>query len=156
MVIRFLTQEEVVAEQERQLAVYGGGSPGILNGSTLGSAVAQPQASFSGQYLYEDLFAMATAYLVSLVKGHAFGNGNKRIGLASALVFLYLNGQLIELSNDEAVELVLTIISGERRRESASELLRTRAKPVAGVPDLEAATAWVHETYAAAFAVLAQ
>ncbi len=153
--IRFLTVEEVVGEQVRQLEVYGGGSPGILNRSAVDSSVAQAQASFGGEYLHEDVFEMGTAYLVSLVKNHAFANGNKRIGLSSALIFLYFNGQQIELTSDEAVALVLDIISGDRRKEAAAELLRSRATPIAA-GDMEAATAWVDQTYGPAFAELAK
>lgn len=157
---RFLTLEEIVAEQLRQLRNYGGGEPGIIKPATLESAWAAPQSTFGGEYLHEDVYAMAAASLVGFVMGHAFANGNKRIGLAVALEFLYVNGVEIEMTNDEAVRLVLAVIEAKsaERTEDAAAFLRTHSKPLAADCDrsLEAAADWVHGTYARAFEVLAQ
>lgn len=155
---KFLTVEEITAEQLRQLEKYGGGFNGIINPETVESACYAPQATFGGEYLYEDVYTMATAYLVSFVKGHAFANGNKRIGLASALEFLYVNGIVIDMSNDEAVALVLDVISGARRAPDAADCLKTHAQPLTDNIDrsLKAAIEWVHQAYAQAFEVLAQ
>jgi death on curing protein len=172
----FLSLEEIVAEQERQLAIYGGGFPGIINQGTLESAWAAPQHGFGDQYFHEDVFAMAAATLVGFVKGHAFANGNKRIGLAAALEFLYVNGYLIEASNDEAVELVLGLIANTTTAADAAAFFRSkrscRCHPSQAAVDcvesviavgegearaqlLAAAVVWVHGKYADAFAVLA-
>jgi len=48
--------------------------------------MAQPEARFGGEFLHEDLFAMAAAYLFHVVKNHPFVDGNKRVGLALALI----------------------------------------------------------------------
>lgn len=167
--MRFLTKSRVVAEQLNQLTTYGGGEPGVINAGTLDSAVEQPKASFGGQFLYGDAYEMASAYLVSLVKGHAFGNGNKRIGLASALMFLFSNGIIITASTDEAVDLVLDVISGKRSREQAAEFLRAHRSPVSDFHTLRIegmeddsellwgdASRWVNLTFADAFRILAQ
>ena len=83
----FLTLEKVLELHQDQLNVYGGSS-GIRDMGLLQSAVAMPQASFGGEYLHEDLFAMAAAYLYHLVQNHPFVDGNKRIGLLAMLAFL--------------------------------------------------------------------
>ena len=53
----------------------------------LESAVAQPQATFGGEFLHKDLFEMAAAYLFHIVQNHPFLDGNKRTGAVAALVF---------------------------------------------------------------------
>jgi death-on-curing protein len=166
--IRFLTKTQVVAEQLNQLTTYGGGEPGIVKPGTLDSAVEQPKQTFGGEFLHSDVHEMASAYLVSLVMGHAFANGNKRIGLASALIFLFANGTIIEATTDEVVALVLEVISGARSREDAAEFFRshvavfassTHALRIEGVDDatlVADGSAYVNNTFAEAFAILAQ
>ena len=54
-------------------------------------AVATPQASFGGEFVHEDLFAMAAAYAFHIAQNQPCLDGNKRTGLMAALVFLELN-----------------------------------------------------------------
>jgi death-on-curing protein len=68
------------------IEVYGG-SEGLRDEGLLGSAIAQPQTSFSHNYLYADLFEMAAAYLYHIVQNHPFYDGNKRTGAAAQLPF---------------------------------------------------------------------
>jgi death-on-curing family protein len=56
------------------------------------SALAQPEASFAGEWLHGDHYEMAAAYAYHLCQNHPFIDGNKRTALAAALVFLELNG----------------------------------------------------------------
>ncbi len=87
----FLQVEDVLLFHRDQIDLYGG-EHGVRDMGLLESAVAQPNAGFGGQYLHEDLFEMAAAYLFHLVKNHPLVDGNKRIGAVSALAFLKLNG----------------------------------------------------------------
>lgn len=87
----FLTVEDVLVIHEEQLARYGVGA-GVRDPGALDSAVATPRATFDGQLVHEDLFAMAAAYAFHIAQNQPFVDGNKRTGLAAALVFLDLNG----------------------------------------------------------------
>lgn len=87
----FLTLAEVIEVHVDQIRRYGGRA-GLRDMGLLQSALAQPQASFAGQWLHKDLYAMAAAYAYHLCQNHLFFDGNKRTGLASALVFIELNG----------------------------------------------------------------
>jgi death-on-curing protein len=89
--IRFLSVDEVVQLHEDQIRPYGGAS-GLRDISLLESAVAQPAATFEGRDLHPDLIDKAAAYAFHLCCDHPFVDGNKRVALASALVFLDLNG----------------------------------------------------------------
>ena len=62
----FLTVDDVFEIHEASLKRFGG-TDGIRDRGSLEAAVAQPQASFDGEYLYEDLFAMAAAYAFHIV-----------------------------------------------------------------------------------------
>ena len=70
---------------------------------------------------------MAAAYLFHLVKGHPFLDGNKRVGTASALVFLAMNGVLIEARDTELVDLVLGVAEGRVDKPSVADFFRSRA-----------------------------
>jgi len=111
-----LSVEDVEEIHEAQIARYGG-SAGLRDRALLESAVAMPQAAFGGESLHGDLFAMAAAYLYYLVKSHAFVDGNKRIGLAAALVFLDLNGRPIVHSTSRLAAATLDVASGHLTKD---------------------------------------
>ncbi len=91
MKLRFLTAERVKQLHADAIKNYGG-SEGLREPGMLDSAIAMPKAGYGGDYLHEDVFEMAAAYLYHLVQNHPFIDGNKRVGLDAALVFLKLNG----------------------------------------------------------------
>jgi len=76
---------------EDQIRNYGG-IYGVHDIKVLGSAIYMPESSFEGKYLHETVPAMAAAYAYHLCQTHPFMDGNKRVALASSLVFLDLNG----------------------------------------------------------------
>lgn len=89
--ITFLTLAEVIEIHTDQIQRYGG-SDGVRDMNLLSSAVAMPYASFSGSFLHSDIYEMAAAYAFHICQNHPFVDGNKRTALASALVFLEMNG----------------------------------------------------------------
>jgi death-on-curing protein len=52
---------------------------------------------------------LAAAYLVGLVRGHGFVDGNKRIGTAAMLVFLTLNRRPLHAPPAELYALVMSV-----------------------------------------------
>jgi death-on-curing protein len=109
-----------------QIEAYGG-SVGLRSIDLLESAIAQPQATFGGEFLHADIFQMAAAYLFHLVQNHPFVDGNKRIGLEAALVFLELNGLSIATSDEKLVELVLGVAQGQIDKQQIAEFFRSHA-----------------------------
>ncbi len=75
------------------LAAHGG-MQGLRDEALLESAVAAPQATMFGKPLTADPIEVAAAYLFYLCRNHAFLDGNKRVALATCLVFLSENGVL--------------------------------------------------------------
>jgi len=128
--IVFLTVEVVLTLHQRQLERYGG-SPGLRDRGLLESAVAQPQASFGGVLVHESLFEMAAAYLFHVVSNHAFVDGNKRVGLLAAQVFLHLNGIVLLHESEAFYELTMGVAEGRIDKSSvAAEFERiAKSKP---------------------------
>ena len=123
MTPEFLTVEDVLEIRALQVERFGG-SVGVRDQGLLESAVAQPQMTFGGEFVHADLFAMAAAYLFHLVQGHAFVDGNKRVGLLAALVFLDINGISIKGDSNALYELTLAVAAGRAGKEEVAGVLR--------------------------------
>lgn len=121
--IEFLTLAEAIEIHSDQLKHYGG-SEGIRDINLLSSAVAMPYASFSGDFLHKDIYEMAAAYAFHICQNHPFVDGNKRTALASALVFLAVNGISIEDPKEKLYEAMMKIASGKTKKEEFTEILR--------------------------------
>lgn len=123
---QFLTIDDVLESHAEQIDTYGG-SHGIRDIGLLQSTLAQPEATFGGQFLHADLFEMAAAYLFHIVQNHPFADGNKRVGLEAALLFLEINGHSIETTDEALVELVLQTAQGQTTKQQIAEFFRTHA-----------------------------
>ena len=108
--IRFLTLSEVLLIYEDQMRRYGG-AYGVRDLTLLSSAVYTPQATFERKYLHNGIPAMAAAYAYHICQNHALVDGNKRIALASALVFLDINGYVFKCSEDEIYKIIMDVAS---------------------------------------------
>jgi death-on-curing protein len=82
-----------------------------------------PESSFSGEYLHKSMYEMAAAYLFHLCQNHPFVDGNKRVGLASALVFLELNGVTLIDPGEELYDVVIKVTAGEFKKREIAEIL---------------------------------
>lgn len=119
----FLNVDDVLVIHGVQIERFGG-DDGVRDPGLLASAVGQPQLTFEGEFIHRDLHEMAAAYLFHLVSNHPFVDGNKRVGLASALVFLELNGFVVEHGTDELYELTMGIAEGALDKASATDKFR--------------------------------
>jgi death-on-curing protein len=120
----FLTLDDILESHQNQIETYGG-SHGIRDIGLLESAIAQPETSFGGQYLHADIFQMAAAYIYHLVMNHPFVDGNKRIGLEAALIFLEINNENLSASDEELVDLVLKTTAGQVGKREIAEFFRS-------------------------------
>jgi death on curing protein len=110
-----------------QLHRYGG-KYGIRDSGLADSAVATPQGSFGGTLLHEGPIEQAAAYLFHLCSNHPFLDGNKRVALATALVFLYLHGIEVYDRDDKLFELVMGVARSEVSKEETTTRLRELCK----------------------------
>ncbi len=123
----FLDVSDVLLVHADQIARYGG-EQGVRDMGLLESAVAQPQAAFSGQFLHADLFEMAAAYLFHIVNNHPFLDGNKRAGAVTALTFLDINGVEIEVFKGGIYELTLAVATGQTGKADIAAFFRSRSR----------------------------
>src|SRR4030043_305041 len=111
----FLTLAEVIAIHKDQIDNYGGKS-GIRDLSLLSFAIAVPQSTFDGKFLHEDFFDMAAAYAYHICQNHPFIDGNKRVALVAALLFLDFNGIEINDSYGVLYNAMMNIASDKMNR----------------------------------------
>lgn len=78
----------------------------------LGSAAARPRTSLFGEHAYPDLVTKAAALLHSVCGNDALVDGNERLAWLAAVVFLDVNGVVVDLPDDDAFTLVMGVAEG--------------------------------------------
>lgn len=115
---KFLSLDEVLELHADQIASFGG-TAGVRDEGLLESALAQPQATFGGQLLHPTISEQAAAYLYHIAMNHPFIDGNKRTSFATIDTFVRLNGYALNITDEEAYNLVMEVVNGQM---SKSEL----------------------------------
>jgi death-on-curing protein len=72
---------------------------------------------------------MAAAYLFHLAGNHPFVDGNKRVALSAALVFLRLNGFRIHANGEDLYQLVMSVAEGRSGKAEIAVFLKMHARP---------------------------
>ncbi len=122
----FLDLQAVLELHAFGLARWGG-LDGIRDEGALEGAIAQPQATFDGEFLHGDLFSMAAAYAFHIAESQAFIDGNKRTALLAAVVFLDLNGFRLPEPEDVLFVAMLEIADRKMTKSQLANLLRELA-----------------------------
>ena len=125
--MRYLYPKQILYLHEQIMAVSGG-SAGVRDQGLLESAVYRPQASFSGQDLYPDLFSKVAALGHSLITNHPFVDGNKRTGFEAMRLMLRLNGFDIHASIDAKFNFVMDIAKGMLREAAIADWLQKHSR----------------------------
>ena len=90
-----------------------GGSAGVRDLNLLDSALESAFQTFDGKDLYPSKEEKGARLGFGLVSNHAFVDGNKRIGLLVMISFLHINGIKIDCTDEELVDLGLSLASGK-------------------------------------------
>lgn len=74
----------------------------------------------------------AAAMMHSLIRNHAFIDGNKRTGVLAAILFYNLNGFQIDAAQEDVVALAVDIAEGQIDVEGIAGILKgwTKALPL--------------------------
>lgn len=136
---KFLHVEDVLSIHKRQLEAFGG-QDGIRDRGLLESAVAMPQATFGGEFLHEDIFAMAAAYAFHIAENQPFVDGNKRTAIVSTDVFLALNGVQLPTATSALYDAMIAIAERRMNKDGLASLFRQLVE--LPVPAREPPTAW--------------
>jgi death-on-curing protein len=122
----YLTAEQVLFVHYRLIRETGG-EHGVRDLGLLESAVARPQSTFDRQELYPDVFEKAAALMESLINNHPFVDGNKRTGIASAVLFLQQNGISFSAKNADLEKFTLRVASSKAGRSEITKWLKSHS-----------------------------
>jgi len=125
--IKFLNKDTILTFHQDQLKRYGG-KAGVRDEKLLESALAQPEASFGGEYVHKDLFHMAAAYGFHLCQNHPFYDGNKRTALIAMYTFLYVNGYQIVADKKSLFAVMMDLANGKVSKDALREYLKQNSK----------------------------
>jgi death-on-curing protein len=123
---RWITEEILFVIHAQQVERYGG-SHGVLDKNVVLGALHRPINRWS----YEesaDLGDLAASYLVAFAGSQGFNDGNKRTGLACALVFLGLNSVSFEADAEELYEVTLRVATRQIADNDVAIWFRQRIK----------------------------
>ena len=101
-------------------------------GALLDAALALPRQTFHGRPLYRTLYDKAGVLLRSMIKNHPFVDGNKRIGLSTTALFLFMNEHLFIASDEEMVQFALEVarIEPDMDWRDVADWIRSRTIPI--------------------------
>lgn len=121
---RWLTDTTVLAIHAQQIERFGG-AHGVRDQHVVLSALARPQQ----RWHYDasaDLADLAALYLVGLSQAQGFVDGNKRTGLACALVFLALNEAALHVDGAELYAVTMRVAMNQADVAEAATYFRVR------------------------------
>ena len=116
--VEYLTLEDVLG------MVNALGAGPVRDLGLLDSACHRPQAGFFGQEAYPTLSGKAAALMHSLACNHALVDGNKRLALLATVVFLRVTGHRLDLTDDEAFDLTMSVAAGQLDADGIEKCLR--------------------------------
>ena len=83
---------------------------------------------FDNKELYPSIEEKSARLGFNLVSNHAFVDGNKRIGLLVMLTFLEINNIKLSFTDDELVEIGLSLASGKMNYENLLDWIKKHKK----------------------------
>ncbi|HEY9404761.1 MAG TPA: type II toxin-antitoxin system death-on-curing family toxin [Pyrinomonadaceae bacterium] len=125
----WVREDVVLAVHLRQLAEHGGGE-GIRDEGLLQSALAKPQNLLAYGDPPPDLASLAAAYAYGIARNHPFIDGNKRMALIVARLFLLLNGIDLVATQEEKYSTFLALAAGELSEENVANWVRAHLDSV--------------------------
>lgn len=114
--MKTLSKRQVLLLHSSLLEAFGG-SDGVRDEGLLESALATPFQTFDGEPVYPSVQSKAAQLGFGLIRNHPFVDGNKRIGAHVMLVFLELNGIELHYNQQELIDIILSVASGETDRQ---------------------------------------
>ena len=121
----YLSAEQVLFLHDR-LIEETGGEHGVRDLGGLESALARPQAAFGDTEFYPDIFAKAAVLMDGLTRNHAFIDGNKRISIATAVLFLQVNGYRQTATNSELERFAIYVTTVKPSIDTITDWFRTK------------------------------
>ena len=114
--MKILSKRQILLLHSALIEAFGG-SDGVRDDGLLESALAAPFQTFDGEPIYPSVQSKAAQLGFGLIRNHPFVDGNKRIGANAMLVFLELNGIVLRYEQQELIDIILAVASGETGRQ---------------------------------------
>lgn len=124
---RWITEPTLLAIHAQQIERFGG-AHGIVDANVVLSALARP----INRWAYDpdsDFAELAAAYLTGFARSQGFRDGNKRTGLACALVFLAINGLAVHVPPAELISVTMAAALGKADDGEVSSYFREKISP---------------------------
>lgn len=118
-----LSLEFVLELHIDQIKTYGG-LHGVRDMPGLESALEQPFLEVFGEVLHPTIELQAAALVYHISRNHPFLDGNKRVAWACMETFLTLEGFMLEITDEDAYDLVNRIAQGEFEKAEIAERLQ--------------------------------
>jgi death-on-curing protein len=118
----WLSRQAVLAIHDILIAEHGGAT-GRVDDARLDAALGRPR----NRHAYEDadLFQLAAAYAFGIARDHPFPDGNKRVALTLAGVFLERNGWRLGAPEAEAAAMTIALAAGDVDEAAYADWLRS-------------------------------
>ncbi|OXS78104.1 type II toxin-antitoxin system death-on-curing family toxin [Domibacillus enclensis] len=100
---------------------------GVKEPALLDSAIERPFQTMFGESLYQDIFEKSTALFESLAKNHVFYNANKRTAFACMTYFLFINGRICVMNEQQASDMTVNFVTGELKFEEVVQLIKNNS-----------------------------
>ena len=117
--------KEKVLLLHKLIAQETGGSVGVRDEALLDSALESVLAGFGDREFYPTKEEKGARLGYTLISNHAFVDGNKRIGMYVMLTFLEVNGIRMKCTNEEVVEVGLSVASGAMGYDALLQWVRS-------------------------------
>lgn len=124
---RWIPKDAVLAIHDLLLAEHGG-LTGLQDEAALDAALAR--ARHKHQYGEPSLAELAAAYAFGIARSHPFADGNKRVALSCADVFLRLNGRRLTATEVDAVATFVELAAGGLDEDALAEWIEHRSEPL--------------------------
>lgn len=112
----------------KKLIDQTGGADGVRDLGLIESALQRAYAAFGGVEAHPGVIGKAAAVGCGLTQNHGFIDGNKRIGMASMLLILRRNGIALSYTQDELVQLGLSVAQGKMDVPQVREWIENHQK----------------------------
>jgi death on curing protein len=130
-----LSKSAIIVLNEESIINDGGNfmpPNNLLNESNLDYLIDIVDSEMFGEPLYPEISDKAAVYFFSVICNHIFSDGNKRTGLAAALVYLEAhNFQLKdEITEEILLNFVIKVASGESTLDECRAWFKENITPI--------------------------
>jgi len=125
-----ILSKDIILLIHKKLIDDTGGIHGIRDESLLESAIFAPFAAYSDTEAFPSVMEKAARLAFGIVKNHPFIDGNKRVGIMSMQMFLYINEIELSCNTDGLVELGMDIAGDKMNYQAIVEWIKGNTRRI--------------------------